>query len=57
MKRKSLRDFIRENRAEIDRIIRFVSNSTRSLNDDERRMWILNDEGLYKWARSKGVQI
>lgn len=27
------------------------------LNDKERRLWILNDEGLYRWARSEGVQI
>ena len=26
-------------------------------NDEERRMWILNDEGLYLWARSEGVRI
>lgn len=28
-----------------------------SLNDEERRQWILNDEGLYNWARSEGVRI
>jgi hypothetical protein len=27
------------------------------LNDEERRQWILNDEGLYRWARSEGVRI
>lgn len=27
------------------------------LNDSERRQWILNDEGLYSWARSEGVRI
>jgi hypothetical protein len=26
-------------------------------NDAERRNWILNDEGLYMWARSEGVRI
>ena len=26
-------------------------------NDNERRLWILNDEGLYRWARSEGVRI
>jgi hypothetical protein len=25
------------------------------INDAERRMWILNDEGLYLWAKSEGV--
>lgn len=28
-----------------------------ALNDKERRLWILNDEGLYRWARSEGVRI
>lgn len=27
------------------------------LNNDDRRQWILNDEGLYNWARSEGVKI
>lgn len=27
------------------------------LNDSDRRGWILNDEGLYNWARSEGVRI
>lgn len=26
-------------------------------NDEERRGWVLNDEGLYLWARSEGVRI
>ena len=26
-------------------------------NNDERRLWILNDEGLYNWARAEGVKI
>jgi hypothetical protein len=27
------------------------------LSDEDRRQWILNDEGLYNWARSEGVPI
>lgn len=27
------------------------------LNDSERRQWILNDEGLYNWARREGVRV
>ena len=27
------------------------------INDSERRQWILNDEGLYRWARAEGVRI
>jgi hypothetical protein len=49
-------DFIKENREEIDRAIkRVVPNA--QLNNEERRQWILNDEGLYQWARSQGVRI
>jgi len=55
MARKSLTDFIKENRNELDLCIRRVSNCR--LNDAERRMWILNDSGLYSWAKSDGVNI
>lgn len=27
------------------------------LNAAERRLWVLNDEGLYLWARRDGVNI
>lgn len=56
MKRKSLKKFIEENRAELDAAIRRACSNCR-LNDTERRMWILNEEGLYRWARSEGVKI
>lgn len=29
----------------------------RKRSDSERRRWIINDEGLYAWARSSGVCI
>jgi hypothetical protein len=56
MKAKSLRDFIRENRDELDQAIRRCVPEDR-IDDRERRLWILNDEGLYTWARSAGVRI
>jgi hypothetical protein len=52
MKRKSMREFIREHRQEIDSII-----DTPYHNDEERRQWVENDEGLYAWARSEGVRV
>ena len=58
MKSKSMRQFIKENRDDLDVFIWQAQNQrfTR-LNDKEREMWILNDEYLYCWARSEGVQL
>jgi hypothetical protein len=56
MSRKSLAEFIKENRTEIDSAIRRVCDNCK-LNDAERRLWILNDEGLYNWAKSEGVRV
>lgn len=54
----TLRQFIQDNRTEIDHAIRtHLKNPNLRLNDEERRLWILNDEGLYNWARSAGVRI
>lgn len=52
----SLTQFIKENRQEIDACIKNVVPNCR-LNDSERRLWILNDEGLYNWARLNRVRI
>ena len=52
----TLQEFIRENRNEIDTMIKCQCDNLR-LNDAERRLWILNDAGLYNWARSEGVRI
>ena len=54
--KQSMREFIRNNREEIDRCIRRVCDNCR-LNDEERRQWIMNDEGLYMWARREGVNV
>jgi hypothetical protein len=52
----TMKEFIEEYRQEIDEEIKRVCNNCR-INDRERRLWILNDEGLYNWARSEGVRI
>ena len=54
-----LRDFIRANRAELDQCIaRALGMETNpNPNDRERELWVLNDEGLYSWARSEGCTI
>lgn len=52
----SVREFIRQHRESIDRVIR--DNGIKSkINDKERRLWILNDWSLYCWARRTGVKL
>ena len=52
----SMRQFIKENKTELDAAIHRVVPGA-SLNNEEREQWIMNDEGLYTWARSCGVSI
>ncbi len=53
----SMKDFIKEHRAELDeaiaRALKLPANPIPT--DNERRLWVLNDEGLYNWARREGV--
>ena len=46
----NLTQFIKLHRAEIDAITKSTYK-----NDEERRLWVLNDESLYNWAKSEGV--
>lgn len=48
----TLAQFIKQHRAEIDEITQSPIH-----NDEERELWIWNDEGLYQWARESGVHI
>jgi hypothetical protein len=62
-------EFIKANRNEIDAAINralyrhdgqggrgTIPDPPPKRNDSERRDWIINDEGLYRWARSEGVR-
>ena len=53
----TLRAFIRANRAEIDAAIRRACPNCTIHNDDERRQWVVNDEGLYLWAKAAGAKV
>lgn len=55
----TLQQFIKDNRKELDQAIaRAIGRDENPYpNDKERKDWILNDEGLYRWARSEGVRI
>jgi len=52
----TMAQFIKQHREQLDREIhQRVPNL--KLTNEERRLWVLNDEGLYRWARSEGVKI
>lgn len=53
----TIQQFIKKHRVEIDEFIHCSLHSKYRLNDEEREQWILNDEGLYLWAKSEGVKI
>jgi len=52
----TIEKFIEQNREEIDKAIRNVCSNCK-IDDEERENWIMNDEGLYNWALSSGVEI
>lgn len=45
-----LKEFIQQNRDVIDECIHEACRNAQIYDDDEREMWIMNDEGLYLWA-------
>ncbi len=52
------RQWIRDNREEIDRaILSTPGMEGYRLNNRERELWLANDESLYLWARSEGVDV
>ncbi len=53
----SIREFIKQNKTEIDKVIRERCPNAPKLNDEDRRQWILNDEYLYNTARGQEVNI
>jgi hypothetical protein len=56
--RMSMRDFIKENKEDIKAGIRNVlRDPSAPLSESDIREWIMNDEGLYNWARSSGVRV
>lgn len=52
----TMKEFIKEYKSEIDQVILKSSPGTR-INNEERRLWVLNDYGLYQFARMEGVKI
>lgn len=58
----TLQRFIQLHRPDIDKVIRARVKVERNrakerLNDYQRRLWVLNDEGLYNMAKAHGVKL
>jgi hypothetical protein len=56
----TMRAFIRLYRKEIDQHINAALGKEGRWprrNDDERHIWVINDEGLYLWAQQEGVKV
>jgi hypothetical protein len=49
----TLRNFIKKNRVQLKEYIKKACPNIGKINDEEIRMWVLNDEG-YMWAKSEG---
>ena len=47
----TLRNFVRQNRADIDIYIKQKCKNCK-INDAERENWVMNDEYLYLWAKA-----
>lgn len=53
----TLEQFIEEYKMTIDKVIYdVVQNSQFDIDDEERHLWVLNDEGLYKFAEDCEVE-
>ncbi len=52
----TLKQFVKEYREEIDAVIIAVCPNCK-INNQERELWVMNDESLYSLARQSGVRI
>ena len=53
----TMKQFIKENKAELDKYIKIQVGQDVRINNEERRLWILNDYTLYQWAQRSGVNL
>lgn len=50
----TLAEFVQKHRHEIEALVRQACPNVGPLDDDDLGDWVLNDEGLYRWAVSVG---
>ncbi len=50
----TLDKFLRKHKGQIDRTIQ-QQGGRKPITNLDRRLWVLNDEGLYLWARRLGA--
>jgi len=53
---KSLRGWVRRHRESLDFYIQSAAPGSPK-SDEERELWVLNDETLYNWAKQDGVSL
>ncbi len=53
----TLKQFIKNNRRQIDRAIKRIWPKVKLLNDTERKVWVLNEVTLLHWVEAQGVRI
>lgn len=53
----TLEKFIKENRRQIDRVIKRMLPKVKPINDAERKVLILNERNLLLWVEAQGVKI
>ena len=54
----TLKNFIKRRRQDIDKHVRETCGGNKlpgRIDDEEREMWVRNDESLYNWAKAVGV--
>lgn len=52
-----IQEFIDNNYDELLQHIKSVCPNCQIFNDKDIEQWILNDEGLYLWAKGEGVKV
>jgi len=53
----TMKQFLKEYRSLIDDTIKHYCGENFKINNNERRIWVENDEVLYNLAKSKGVKV